>query len=157
MQAVSSSMARMWQNKFKEVRRRIKISRNEDATSSSAVNYQQSGLQELPRRIKDISSAVTLNAIVSVYSKFATFHLTYPSTVTNVIEATVGGFTGAITGTISSNQLTLTSADSEFTNFAGWDSNQKQDITIDSFSGSTWVFGLPSGNWGDANFIIYIS
>jgi hypothetical protein len=153
IEAISPSMAGMWENEFRKYKRKYLIFKNtQDSTHKEAIHYPHAGKFELPRRIKDIGSATVIYPISSLYDKYARWTLVYPSTVTSIVAPV--GYAGTLTASITSNQLTITSTESDFGDTADYNANQ-EDILVNSFSTTTWVFDLPIGSWGTIRFEIF--
>jgi len=144
--------SQLWEKEYEKQKRAIKRNKYPDNIHAAAQNYQFAGKFELPRRVKDILSASALPPISSLYSKYARWTLTYPTTVTEI--AAPSGYSGTVTAAIATNQLTITSTVADFTNVADWNANQ-EDIQIDSFSSTQWVFNLPTSSWGAIRFEIF--
>jgi len=140
--------ARAFGFEYDKTRIRLKKTKHshKNEQAGGATFYPHGGSFVLPRRKRDtIASSVTIGAIASMYTKYARFTLTYPSTVTEAVTAT--GYSGTITASITSNQLTISSTASDFSNIADWNANQ-DDVLVNSFGSSSWVFDLPVGDWG---------
>ncbi len=144
--------AQAFEREYDKTRLKIKRNRYKDERHKGAIYYPHAGAFELPKRNRDtISSSVTIGSIASIYTKYARWTLTYPSTVTEVVTPT--GFTGTITASIASNQLTISSTASDFSNIIDFNTNQ-DDVIINSFGSTSWIFDLPVGDWGVLRFEI---
>jgi len=150
---------KVFDKEYERVIKRLKRSRYPDATHAQAQNYQFAGKFELPRRTDALGTAQTfqsINALSTIYSKYASWELTYPIGVTASI--TPVGFTGTISAVITNNRLYLVSTENEFANTMDWDANQEDiqtPIPVGGFSNTTWIFDLPLGDWGTIKFVIF--